>query len=219
MRGLTVVMGAALIMGWATCGVAQQVGGARVVMPPVPAAPTAIPVPQAEPAPPAAAKMIPALTPVTLEIGKELGSKISKPGDVFPIKLLQPIVVGGVELVPAGATGMGEVVDAKGAGMSGSAGRLILAARYLDVGGRHLRLRSMHLVMGGKSRTDLVNNLGVATAVALPPAALLLLFVSGNNVAVPAGSTAEAKTAEDFALANDSATSASIPSVTERKTP
>ena len=211
-------MGAALMLGWAPLCMAQGVMTQGVQQ--VPPVPPAVAVAQATPAPPSsAAKVIPALTPVMVEIGKELDSKISKPGDSFPIKLLQPIVVGGVELLPAGTTGMGEVVDAKGAGMSGSAGRLILAARYLDVGGLHLRLRSMHLVMSGKSRTDLVNHLGVATAVALPVAAVFLLFVSGNNVAVPSGSVAEAKTAEDFALGSEVTSSPPIPSVTERKTP
>lgn len=146
----------------------------------------------------AASLTIPALTPVRLELLAPLGSKISRSGDSFPIRLAEPIVVEGVVLVREGTTGMGEVVHAKKAGGSGSAGELVLAARYLEVCGQRLRLRSMHLSSNGKSRTDTVNALNVASAASPLPVGLFGFMIHGGQVNVPQGTIAEAKTAEIF---------------------
>ncbi|MFD2578932.1 hypothetical protein ACFSTD_10665 [Novosphingobium colocasiae] len=59
---------------------------------------------------------MPKLTPVTLQIDGALGSRISKTFDRFPIHLYEAIVIDGRTLVPAGASGWGEVVHAKKAG-------------------------------------------------------------------------------------------------------
>lgn len=142
---------------------------------------------------------IAALTPIRIEILAELGSKTSKSGDTFPIRLAEPLVVDGHELVPAGAMGMGEVVHAKKAGGSGAAGELVLAARYLDVDGRHMKLRSLRLVPAGNSKINTVNTLLVATSpTILAPVALAGFFVNGGQATVPLGTIAEAKTAESF---------------------
>ncbi len=167
-----------------------------------PAAAVSPPVASVAPAPPAA-PVVPALTPVSLEIGADLGSKTSKSGDTFPIRLHEAIVIDGKELVPAGATGMGEVVEARHTGMSGSSGILILAARYLDISGHHLRLRSMHLAENGTSRIGTANGLGIAGAV-IPGVGFLALLTSGDDVSVRSGSVAAAKTAEDFTLITSS---------------
>jgi|GEM_PF-6422904 len=94
----------------------------------VPAQPAAIPT-APNPAPRADGDIrIPALTEVRLEILSDLGSKISKTGELFPIRLAKPIVIDGAERVPAGAEGQGEVVWAKKSGGSGASGELVLAA-------------------------------------------------------------------------------------------
>lgn len=144
---------------------------------------------------------LPALTPVRITIGRALGSKISKTGDVFPITLTDPIRINGKTLVPAGVTGMGEVVHAKGSGGSGAAGELVLAARYLEWGGRRLRLRSIQLAPSGQSNINKVNALNVASAASPLPIGLLGLFITGGQVTVPEGTIADAKTAEAVILA------------------
>lgn len=174
------------------------VAGAPVQPTPVPAA-TAVP----------GGMVIPALTPVKLEIRKQLVSKISKPGESFPLRLAEPILINGVTAVPAGTEGMGEVVESKGGGMAGGAGILILAARYLNVDGRQLRLRSMHIAQAG---TD--NRAAVDTAmIAFGYFALPLMFVSGGKTGVPAGTIAEAKTADVFALAAPPAVASTTPQI------
>lgn len=129
-----------------------------------------------------------------------MGSAISKTGDTFAIKLTSPISVGGQDVIPAGVTGVGDVIHAKKSGGSGSAGELVLAARYLEVGGKHLLLRSMHLATSGDSKINTVNAIGIASAASPVPFGLLGLFIRGGKVVVPAGSIAQAKTAADFTM-------------------
>lgn len=158
-------------------------------------------------APVAATLAIPALTPVTIEIMADLGSATSTSLGRFPIRLARPIVVGGREVVPAGATGEGEIVHAKKAGGVGMAGELVVAARWLDVGGKRLALRSMRLGVegpagGGQAGTDTngsVNALIAASTLAAP-VSLLGYFIKGKNIVVPAGTPAMAKTASEFVV-------------------
>ena len=131
---------------------------------------------------------IPAMTPVDIEILDAVSSKISKPGDLFRIRLAEPIEVDGKTLVPAGVEGQGEVVHAAKARAAGKAGELILAARYLDFGGTRLPLRSFgYGKAAGKDRTD------TAFAVAVGAGSVFALFVSGGQMEVPAGTRANAK--------------------------
>jgi hypothetical protein len=138
---------------------------------------------------------IPALTPVTLEIEKVLSSKTSKRGDTFPLRLAEPIVIEGRTLVPAGAAGVGEVIEAKHGGMSGSSGVLILVADYITVGGRQLRLRSMHIAQAGADHRTAATVIGVT-----PFIGPLGLFVTGGETRVTSGTLAEAKTAESVTI-------------------
>jgi len=153
-------------------------------------------------APCAPSLVIPALTPVTLEMMAPLGSKISTSGDSFPLRLAEPVIVDGVTLLPAGATGRGEVVHAKKAGGSGVGGELVLAARYLDVCGQRLRLRSMHLSPNGRSKTKTVDTINMASAAVAPPIALVGFLIKGGEVTVETGTEAEARTATIFTLAS-----------------
>ncbi len=132
-------------------------------------------------------KCIPALTPVTLRIDAALGSKLSLSGQTFPVTLAEPIVVDGQKLVPAGITGLGEVVHAKKTGV-GVGGELVLAARYLDFNGQQIRLRSMQVGGNGKDNQNLTFAVGVT--VGLPA-----LFIRGKHIEVPEGTLAVAKTA------------------------
>ncbi len=143
---------------------------------------------------------IPALTPVIVEIMAPLGSKLSKTGEMFPLRLAQPIVVDGKEVVPAGLTGMGEVIHAKkGAGLHligplGTGGEFIAVARYLDFDGQRILLRSLRLSGRGADTDHQV--LATATSV----------FTSSHKeagdteVSYPAGTTAQAKVAQPFLI-------------------
>jgi hypothetical protein len=182
---------------------ALVVGAALLVVPGL----FALPAVAAEPAAPSASSgppeaatcgVLPALTPVELELGAALGSATSKEGDAFPFRLKSAIRLGECVIAPAGVSGVGEVIHAKKSGGSGSPGELVLAARYLDLGGRHLRLRSMDFATAGANNFGNVNTLMVASAVTVPAVAFVGFAIKGKNVAYPAGTIAHARTAVDF---------------------
>ena len=64
----------------------------------------------------------------------------------------------------------------------GAAGELVVAARYLDLSGRHLALRSTKLDVAGKSRIDGVSTLAVASAATPLPIAMVGFFIKGGEV-------------------------------------
>lgn len=102
------------------------------------------------PPPAAACCTIPAETGVAIEITEPLTSMHSRTGQLFAIRLAEPIVVEGRTLVPGGVTGVGEVVHAaRGGAVSGSAGELIVAARYLDFAGLRIPLHRTNLARSG----------------------------------------------------------------------
>ena len=61
---------------------------------------------------------IPAETTVAIEVTQPLGSRTSHIGDMFSLRLAAPIGMNGEALVPAGAFGTGEVIDAKASGLA-----------------------------------------------------------------------------------------------------
>jgi hypothetical protein len=169
---------------------------------------------QSEPATTAGEKSVeaseaaPSLPPATLlkkggriliTVDGRVGSKISAAGDMFPIRLARAIEVDGVEVVPAGVIGTGQVVHAKKGGMGGAAGELILAARHLDYGGRRIELRSFGFVEEGDeilSRGE--DNVGLANTIgAAPYAGVISFFISGGNTTIEPGTLATAKIRND----------------------
>lgn len=172
--------------------IAQADAGQATPAPPAPASPAAVggcPV-ASETAP--AALCIPALTPILLRIDAPLSSRTSISGEAFPISLVDSIRLDGKDIVPAGTKGMGEVVHAKKTGM-GVGGELVLAARYLEIDGRRLRLRSMKIASQGDDQQEL--SYAVGAAVGLPG-----LFIRGKHIDLPMGVKAFAKTAEAFSI-------------------
>lgn len=142
-------------------------------------------------------------------IRTHLGSKISQTGQMFEIELDQPIIVDGKVVVPAGTRGVGEVIHAKKSGGSGASGELVLAARYLDVGGRRLRLRSLHFAVAGQDRIGTVTAMSVAS----PALSLIGFFVKGKGIDLPEGTPADAKTAEPFLIDPPAAAPAQTPAI------
>jgi hypothetical protein len=138
---------------------------------------------------------IPALTPIHIEILADLGSATSHSLDPFPIRLADPIIVDGVEVVAAGSDGQGEVVHAKKSGGSGTPGELVLAARWIEACGQRLKLRSMNFSAAGASAFGAVNTLNIVSAASPLPIGLIGFVVSGRNVTYPKGTLAWAKTA------------------------
>jgi hypothetical protein len=149
---------------------------------------------------------LPAGSQIEVELVDALSSRVNKLGDKFTIRLAQPISSQGADVVAAGATGQGEVIDAARAGMGGKQGKLIISARFMDLNGRRVRVRGMTFMAAGKSRVDL------ATGVLLVPyAGVAAVFIQGGEIEMPAGARATVRLAEDLELP----VSATPPSTTE----
>lgn len=142
------------------------------------------------------AVILPAMFPVSIEITEALNSKTSKIGQLFDIRLRAPITVDGKVIIPAGATGKGEVIHAARARAAGKAGELIIAARYLQHEGVRVPLRS--LKYGADMTGD--NNAGAAIVASAAISSALALFITGGQVDIPAGMPATAKLSQDVRI-------------------
>ena len=131
-------------------------------------------------------------TPIDLELAEALDSKILKRGDKFALKLALPIMLDGKVIVPAGTTGVGQVVDAAASGPLGRPAKLLLAARYLEFNGRQIPLRTLQLGRAGKDNSDTVMAVSF-----VPYVGMLGMFMHGGEIEIPAGQRAQAKLAAD----------------------
>lgn len=124
---------------------------------------------------------------VDIELAETVSSKTHKRGDTFAIRLISPVTVDG-RTIPAGATGVGQVVDAASSGPLGRPAKLLLAARYLDVEGRRAPLHAFHLGGAGKDESN-----AILAASIIPVAGLLAGFAHGGEIEIPAGTRGQAK--------------------------
>lgn len=135
-------------------------------------------------------------TVVSLEMLDRVQSKLSTRGDHFGIRLVDAVKVNGVVVMPAGTTGVGEVVHAARARAAGKAGELLVAAPYLDVGGVHVPLRSFKLGATGKNESGTALAVGVTIGVAA-------YLIVGGEVDQPAGTRADARSSAEVVLPLD----------------
>lgn len=140
---------------------------------------------------------VPATTIVDIEIMEPLSSKTATIDATFPIRLVMPVMVDGRELIPAGTTGVGQVVHAARSGGGGRAGELLLAARYLDLNGVRVPLRRFRLGGSGAQKTDEAFAAGMVVAFGQ-------LLVRGKEIEFPAGTRANAIVAADTDLSAQS---------------
>lgn len=143
--------------------------------------------------PPPAGPVIPAGSTVIVELVDPVSSRSVKQGDFFPIRLAGPLVRDGQVLVPAGAVGQGQVVDAGRAGALGKPAKLVLAARYIKVDGARIELRAFRLGAAGRDNSN-----AIMAASFVPYVGMLALFAKGGEIDVPAGTLGQAKLAADF---------------------
>lgn len=136
--------------------------------------------------------MLPANTVVQLQTVDPVGSKTSKSGDAFRLRLSQPVFSGGKVMIAVDTPVMGEVVHAARSGIGGKAGELVLAARYIDAPQGKIRLRST-LSAAGKDNTD------AALAAALLTGGLGVI-IRGKEVELPAGSLVSARLATEVVI-------------------
>ena len=136
----------------------------------------------------AATVTLPALTPVLIQFDEKVSSERNRNGDRFRFHVAADVRVGDAIVIPMGTRGEGEVIHAAKSGMAGKAGELIVAARYVTVGNRTVRLRSFASGTG-KQFSDLANWTGVL--VGMPS-----LMIQGGKMTMPQHMLATVRTAE-----------------------
>ena len=151
------------------------------------------PLAEPAPAPAPAAIRIPAGTIVQVELTEALSSETSQQQQLFGLRLAGPIIVEGREVVPAGAIGGGEVIDAHASAFGGRQGRLIISGRFVEINGERARSRGMPITAAGEQRTN------TALAVSMIPyAGVAGIFVQGGEIEIPVGARGTARLATDI---------------------
>jgi len=129
---------------------------------------------------------VPAGATVDIEILEEISSGTRQRGDVFPIRLASPLVVDGVERLPAHLPGVGQVVHAARPRAGGGPGELQVTVRALHWGARCIPLRGF--VLGGSGKDAIALSAGVASAVGV-----FGLLIRGKELIIPAGTHGSAR--------------------------
>jgi len=139
---------------------------------------------------------IPQGTTIAIEIREAIDSKSALAGHRFPIALKEPVTIDGSIVIPAGTIGGGEIVHVAKARAMGKAGELILAARYLELNGQQIPLRTFRF--GGVGKDNRNVTFAATVFVGLPG-----LAISGGNIRVEAGTVASAKIAADVEIVSE----------------
>jgi hypothetical protein len=78
---------------------------------------------------------------IHLETKEAISSKKAKKGDSVNFVVRDPVVIGGVTLVPAGSPAVGQVTAVRDNGLFGRSGKLEISVSHVDVGGRQIPVR------------------------------------------------------------------------------
>ncbi len=104
------------------------------------------------PAPAPQPIVIPAGTALTVRLGSAVGSKISQPGQSFSASLSDPVQINGANVIPAGATASGTVVDAKPLGRFAGGASLSLKLTSINVNGQPMTIATSSVVQTAKGK-------------------------------------------------------------------
>ena len=143
----------------------------------------------------AATVRAPANTVVMVELAREVSTKTAKPGDTFPIRLAEPLVIGNQLVLPVGTEGIGEVIEATKPGYGGKAAKLVLSAKTLTPPkGQPVPLKALQLSGAGKAQAAASNALGLG-GIGFAPLGVVAFAIKSGDVGFPAGTMATAKLA------------------------
>ena len=160
---------------------------------PVPA-PAEVPaaVPVAAPAPAPAKLVLTDGTDVSLTFDQDLSSKTAAEGDPVVCVLAEDLKVGDVVVAKAGSKAIGEVTNAKKAGMMGKAGELNIRMDYLKVGDVKVKLRGSKGKEGASGTTSAI----VLTVLFGP----IGLIKHGHNIDITKGQAIKVYVGDDASL-------------------
>lgn len=140
-------------------------------------------------------------TYLMIELAEPVSTRTHARGDTFAIRLAEPLVIEDRQVAPAGALGLGQVVDAAKAGLMGKPAKLVLAARYLDIEGRRAPLRGMQLGRRGHDNSDAA----LATSF-IPYVGLAFFLIRGGDIELAEGVQARVRLAADVEFVSNAMT-------------
>jgi hypothetical protein len=151
-----------------------------------------VPLPPPIHAPLMSGPVLKAGTPVFTRTVDPLSSRTARQGDRFRIAVVRDVLVDGLVVIPAGASGFGEVHRVIEKGMMGKSGKLEVVPLFVEVGGARIAL-------DGASRDKGASNLA-PVLLAWPLAGPAMAFVSGTDARIPAGTALDAQVHADLPL-------------------
>lgn len=131
-------------------------------------------------------------TPVMIQLASNLSSSTAKEGDLVSFAVVEPVMAGGVVVIPSGAPVTARVVSVKKAGHWGRAGKLSLALQHaVAADGNRVSLRLSKKVVGD-SKGASVATATIVTGVIFLPAAPIWGLKRGKEAVFPSGKQFEA---------------------------
>jgi hypothetical protein len=128
---------------------------------------------------------------IHLETKEAISSKKAKKGDSVNFVVRDPVVIGGVTLVPAGSPAVGQVTAVR------DNGKLEISVSHVDVGGRQIPVRGASDKKGASGAVGAVG----AAVVFLP----LGIFVRGREAQLKPGTPVDVFVAQEVQMAETAA--------------
>ena len=137
---------------------------------------------------------VPAGTQVKVAFKQDVSSKYLAPGDEVPIALVEPLELGGVTLVKAGAVGRATVKSVKSAGKPGKGGSITMELIGIDPEGNYKSMNDQKLLL--QADENALKAKGKGKWWAWFP--LFIPFVKGGEGVIPADQPFTATVKEDI---------------------
>ena len=147
---------------------------------------------EAPPPPPADKVVLTDGTDVALTFDQDLSSKTASEGDPVQCVLAEDLKVGDVVVAKAGSKAIGEVTNAKKAGMMGKAGELNIRLDYLKAGSVKVKLRGSKGKEGQSGQTSAI----VLTVLFGP----IGLIKHGHDIDIKKGQAIKVYVGDDISL-------------------
>jgi len=136
--------------------------------------------------------LLPKGTMVRLMVTKEVNSRDNKPGDRFVLRVDEAVQVHGVTVIPIGAKGWGELMEAKKTGGIGKSGKINARLLFVEANGQHIDLDGERQSSGSGGTGNVV-----AGVIAFGAFGLLM---KGSNATLKAGEILNGYTISDAAF-------------------
>jgi len=137
---------------------------------------------------------VPAGTEAKVAFKQDVSSKHLSPGDEVQIALVEPLAVGGVVLVKAGALGTAKVKSVQSAGKPGKGGKITMELIGIDAKGNYQSMNEQQLQLEADPVALEAKGKGKWWAW-IPP---LFILVKGGEAVLPADRPFVAKVKQDI---------------------